>query len=49
VDSDVDENPVTPWCRVGPKHTEFDVGSFGPDSVVLAKGSILVPHYEMWE
>jgi len=49
VDSDVDEAPVAPWCRVEPKHTEFVLGSFEPDSVVLAKGSVLVPCYDMWE
>jgi len=49
VDSDVDEAPLTPWGRVGPKHTESVVGSFGPDSIVLAKGSVLVPCYKMWE
>jgi hypothetical protein len=49
VDSDVDEAPVAPWCRVEPKHTEFVLGSFEPDSVVLAKGNVLVPCYEMWE
>jgi len=49
VDSDVDEAPVAPWCRVGPKHTVFVLGSFRPDFIVLAKGSVLVPRYEMWE
>jgi len=38
-----------PWGRVGPKRTESVVGSFGPDSSVLAKGSVLVPRYEMCE
>jgi hypothetical protein len=49
VDSDVDEAPVTPWGRVGPKHAESVVGSFGLDSIVVAKSSVLVPRYEMWE
>ena len=33
----------SPRCRVGPKHTEFFVGSFGPDSIVWQKAVFWFP------
>jgi hypothetical protein len=40
-----------PWIREAPKHTNTTilVGSFGLDSILLTEGSMMNPHYEVWE